>query len=258
MSSLFNLSGKNAIITGSSRGIGKAIAYRMAEHGARVIITSRKLNVCEEVANEINNKFGNDKATAIACNISDKDQLKNLYIKSKEFCGEISTLVCNAAVNPYFGPSINTPDDAFEKIMKSNVQSNFWICNEVLPDMIAKKSGSIIIISSVAGLQGTPMLGAYAISKAADSQLARNIAVEYGSNNIKANCISPGLIKTDFARALWENETILKSATSHSALKRIGMPDEIAGAAVFLASEAGAFLTGQNIVINGGDAPSLL
>ena len=257
MSSLFDLTGKNAIITGSSKGIGKAIAHRMAQHGARVVITSRKLDVCEQVSSEINDEFGNDASIAISCNISDKDQLKSLYSKSKNWCGEISTLVCNAAVNPYFGPSINTPDEAFEKIMKSNVQSNFWLCNEILPDMMVKKSGSIIIISSIAGLQGTPVLGAYAISKAADSQLARNISVEYGANNIRANCISPGLIKTDFARALWENESILKAATSHSALKRIGMPDEIAGAAVFLASEAGAFVTGQNLIINGGEAPGL-
>ena len=254
MTSLFNLKDKNAIITGSSRGIGKAIAYRMAEHGAKVIITSRKIDACENVAEEINSTFGKNTATAISCNISDKEQLKNLYVKSKEFCGSITTLVCNAAVNPYFGPSNNIPDEAFEKIMKSNVQSNFWLCNEILPDMVKIKSGSIIIISSIAGLHGSSMLGAYAISKAADSQLARNISVEYGRNNIRANCISPGLIKTDFARALWENEDILRVTTAKSALKRIGMPDEIAGAAVYLASEAGSFMTGQNIVIDGGES----
>jgi NAD(P)-dependent dehydrogenase (short-subunit alcohol dehydrogenase family) len=253
MTSLFDLKDKNAIITGSSKGIGKAIAYRMAEHGARVIITSRKIDACEEVANEINSQFGADKAKAIVCNIGNKEQIKNLYAKSKEFYGETSTLVCNAAINPYFGPSMNISDEAFEKTMKSNVQSNFWMCNEVLPDMVSRKSGSIIIVSSIAGLHGSSMLGAYAISKAADSQLARNIAVEYGRNNIRANCISPGLIKTDFSRTLWENEAILKSATNGSALKRIGMPDEIAGAAVFLASDAGTFTTGQNIVIDGGE-----
>ncbi len=253
MTSLFDLKDKNAIITGSSKGIGKAIAYRMAEHGARVIITSRKIDACEEVANEINGQFGADKAKAIVCNIGDKEQIKNLYAKSKEFYGETSTLVCNAAINPYFGRSMNISDEAFEKTMKSNVQSNFWMCNEVLPDMVSRKSGSIIIVSSIAGLHGSSMLGAYAISKAADSQLARNIAVEYGRNNIRANCISPGLIKTDFSRTLWENEAILKSATNGSALKRIGMPDEIAGAAVFLASDAGTFTTGQNIVIDGGE-----
>ena len=164
MTSLFDLKDKNAIITGSSRGIGKAIAYRMAEHGAKVIITSRKIDACENVAEEINSTFGKDTATAISCNISDKEQLKNLYVKSKEFCGSITTLVCNAAVNPYFGPSNNIPDEAFEKIMKSNVQSNFWLCNEILPDMVKIKSGSIIIISSIAGLHGSSMLGAYAIS----------------------------------------------------------------------------------------------
>ena len=253
MTSLFDLKDKNAIITGSSKGIGKAIAYRMAEHGARVIITSRKIDVCEEVANEINSQFGADKAKAIVCNIGDKEQIKNLYAKSKEFYGETSTLVCNAAINPYFGPSMNISDEAFEKTMKSNVQSNFWMCNEVLPDMVSRKSGSIIIVSSIAGLHGSSMLGAYAISKAADSQLARNIAVEYGRNNIRANCISPGLIKTDFSKTLWENEAILKSSTNGSALKRIGMPDEIAGAAVLLASDAGTFITGQNIVIDGGE-----
>ena len=254
MTTLFDLTGKNAIITGSSRGIGKAIALRMAEHGAKVIITSRKIDACQVVADEINSKFGKDRALAIACNISYKDQLKNLYAQSLEFCDNISTLVCNAAINPYFGPSMNISDEAFEKIMKSNVQSNFWLCNEVIPDMIKDKNGSIIIISSIAGLHGSSFLGTYAISKAADSQLARNISVEYGRNNIRANCISPGLIKTDFARALWENESILKASTNRTALKRIGMPDEIAGAAVYLASEAGSFMTGQNIVIDGGES----
>ena len=253
MSTLFNLSGKKAIITGSSRGIGKATAIRLAEHGAKVVITSRKIDACEEVAKEINDTYGSDTAIALACNISDKDQLEKMHKDSIAWCGDIDILICNAAINPYFGPSINTPDSAFEKIMRSNVQSNFWLCNLVIPDMIKNKNGSIIIISSIAGLHGNSLLGAYAISKAADSQLARNISVEYGPRGIRANCISPGLIKTDFERALWENEAILKTQTNKSALKRIGMPDEIAGAAVFLASEAGSFTTGQNIVIDGGE-----
>jgi NAD(P)-dependent dehydrogenase (short-subunit alcohol dehydrogenase family) len=253
MSTLFNLSGKKAIITGSSRGIGKATAIRLAEHGAKVVITSRKIDACEEVASEINNTYGSDTAVALACNISDKEQLAKLHKDSVAWCGEIDILVCNAAINPYFGPSLNIPDSAFEKIMRSNVQSNFWLTNMVIPSMIKSKDGSIIIISSIAGLHGSSLLGAYAISKAADSQLARNISVEHGPNGVRANCISPGLIKTDFARALWENESILKSQTNKSALKRIGMPDEIAGAVVFLASQAGSFTTGQNIVIDGGE-----
>ncbi|MGY9025536.1 MAG: SDR family NAD(P)-dependent oxidoreductase [Candidatus Pelagibacterales bacterium] len=257
MSTLFNLSGKKAIITGSSKGIGKATAMRMAEHGAKVVITSRKIDACIEVANEINNKYGSDTAMAMACNISDKEQLEKLHSTSVDWCGDIDILVCNAAINPYFGPSLNTPDSAFEKIMRSNVQSNFWLSNMVLPTMIKNKSGSIIIISSIAGLHGSSLLGAYAISKAADSQLARNISVEHGPHGIRANCISPGLIKTDFARALWENESILKTHTSKSALKRIGLPDEIAGAVIFLASEAGSFTTGQNIVIDGGEGETV-
>jgi len=253
MSTLFDLSGKKAIITGSSKGIGKATAIRLAEHGAKVVITSRKIDACEEVASEINKTYGADTAIAIACNISDKDQLEKLHNDSVAWCGDIDTLVCNAAINPYFGPSLNIPDSAFEKIMRSNVQSNFWLSNMVIPNMIKNKNGSIVIISSIAGLHGSSLLGAYAISKAADSQLARNISVEHGPSGIRANCISPGLIKTDFARALWENEAILKSQTNKSALKRIGMPDEIAGAVVFLASRAGSFTTGQNIVIDGGE-----
>ena len=244
MSTLFDLSGKKAIITGSSKGIGKSTAIRLAEHGAKVVITSRKIDACEEVADQINKTYGADTAIAIACNISDKDQLEKLHNDSVAWCGDIDTLICNAAINP---------DSAFEKIMRSNVQSNFWLSNMVIPNMIKNKNGSIVIISSIAGLHGSSLLGAYAISKAADSQLARNISVEHGPNGIRANCISPGLIKTDFARALWENEAILKSQTNKSALKRIGMPDEIAGAVVFLASQAGSFTTGQNIVIDGGE-----
>jgi len=253
MSTLFNLSGKKAIITGSSRGIGKATAIRLAEHGAKVVISSRKIDACQEVASEINNTYGSDTAIALACNISDKEQLQKLHQDSVTWCGDIDILVCNAAINPYFGPSLNIPDSAFEKIMRSNVQSNFWLSNMIIPSMVKNKNGSVIIISSIAGLHGSSLLGAYAISKAADSQLARNISVEHGSNGVRANCISPGLIKTDFARALWENEAILKSQTNKSALKRIGMPDEIAGAVVFLASQAGSFTTGQNIVIDGGE-----
>ena len=168
MSTLFDLSGKKAIITGSSKGIGKATAIRLAEHGAKVVITSRKIDACEEVASEINKTYGADTAIAIACNISDKDQLEKLHNDSVAWCGDIDTLICNAAINPYFGPSLNIPDSAFEKIMRSNVQSNFWLSNMVIPNMIKNKNGSIVIISSIAGLHGNSLLGAYAISKAAE------------------------------------------------------------------------------------------
>ncbi len=251
--SLFDLTGQVAVITGSTRGIGKAIAMRMAEHGAKVVISSRKGDVCDEVAAEINAQHpGEPRAFAIPCNISHKEHLQALVDGTNALLGRIDTLVCNAAVNPYFGPSIDCPDDAFEKIMQCNVKSNFWLCNMVLPQMKQRRDGSIIIVSSIGGLKGSEILGAYAISKAADFQLARNLAVEYGPYNIRANAIAPGLIRTDFARALWENPDILKASTATTPLRRIGEPDEIAGAAVFLASKAGAFTTGHGFVIDGG------
>ena len=250
---LFDLKGKTAVVTGASRGIGEAIAYRMAEHGAKVVVSSRKLPACQEVVDKINGDFGEGTAVAIECNISYKEQLQNLVDESNKAFGKIDILVCNAAVNPFFGTSQDIPDDAFDKIMDCNVKSNHWLSQMVAPQMAERGDGAIIIISSIGGLHGSAALGTYAISKAADFQIARNLAVEYGPKNVRANCIAPGLIKTYFARALWEDEKILEGATSRSPLKRIGMPDEIAGAAVFLASEAGAFMTGQSMVIDGGN-----
>lgn len=249
--SLFDLTGKVAIVTGSTRGIGEAIVHRYAEHGARVVVSSRKADACEKVAKEINAKHP-DAAIAVPCNISEKDDLKRLVDATMKKWGKVDILVCNAAVNPYFGSSMDIPDDAFDKIMASNVKSNHWLCNLVLPQMIERKDGSIVIVSSIGGLRGSPVIGTYCISKAADFQLARNLAVEYGKHNVRANCIAPGLIKTYFAKALWDNPDILEKSTSTAPLKRIGMPDEIAGAAVFLASPAGAFMTGQQLVVDGG------
>jgi NAD(P)-dependent dehydrogenase (short-subunit alcohol dehydrogenase family) len=252
--SLFDLAGKVALVTGSSRGIGEAIVKRLAEHGARVIVSSRKVEPCAAVAAEINGKWGRGKevARAIACNISYKEQLEALVKGARDAFGRIDILVCNAAVNPYFGAMAGCPDDAFDKIMGANVRSNFWLANLVLPEMAARKDGVVIIVSSIGGLKGSSLLGVYGISKAADFQLARNIAVEYGPHNVRANAIAPGLIKTHFAKALWENEEILKATNAATPLRRIGMPDEIAGAAVFLASPAGAYMTGQALVVDGG------
>lgn len=250
---LFNLDGKVAVVTGASRGIGEAIAYRMAEHGAKVVVSSRKVDACQTVVDKINKEFGEGTSIAIGCNISYKEQLQGLVDQSNEAFGKIDIMVCNAAVNPFFGKSQDIPDDAFDKIMSCNVKSNHWLSQMVAPQMAERGDGVFIIISSVGGLHGSASLGAYGISKAADFQVARNIAVEYGGSNVRANCIAPGLIKTYFAKALWDDETILKGATQRSPLKRIGMPDEIAGAAVFLASEAGAFMTGQQMVIDGGN-----
>lgn len=251
--SLFDLKGKVAVVTGASRGIGEAIAYRMAEHGAKVVVSSRKVDACQEVVDKINGEFGEGTSIAVGCNISYKEQLQGLVDQANEAFGQIDIMVCNAAVNPYFGSSQDIPDDAFDKIMNCNVKSNHWLSQMVAPGMAKRGDGVFILISSIGGLHGSAVLGAYAISKAADLQLARNLAVEYGGGNVRANCIAPGLIKTYFAKALWDDENILKGATQRSPLKRIGTPDEIAGAAVFLASEGGAFMTGQQIVIDGGN-----
>jgi NAD(P)-dependent dehydrogenase (short-subunit alcohol dehydrogenase family) len=249
--SLFDLTGKTAVITGSTKGIGKAIAYRMAQHGAQVVISSRKAEACDEVTEEINTAFPGT-AFAIPCNIGYKDQLQALVDKTHDTFGAIDILVCNAAVNPYAGPMAQCPDEAFDKIMGSNVRSNHWLCSMVLPEMKERRDGSIIIVSSIGGLRGSEILGAYSISKAADMQMARNIAVEYGPHNVRCNAIAPGLIRTDFAKYLWENPDILKRSTAGAPLRRIGESDEIAGVAVMLASRAGAFTTGQTMVIDGG------
>lgn len=248
--SLFDLTGKVAVITGSSKGIGRAIAERMAEHGAKVVISSRKAPACEAVASAITARGG--EAFVVPCNISRKEELQHLVDSTIARWGGIDILVCNAAVNPYYGPSIGISDEAFDRIMGSNVRSNFWLANMVLPQMAERGGGSIIIVSSIGGLRGSAMLGTYAISKAADMQLARNIAVEWGPKRIRANCIAPGLIRTDFARALWENPEIAQKRTRETPLQRIGEPDEIAGAAIYLASPAGSFTTGQTIVVDGG------
>ena len=250
--SLFDLAGKVAVVTGSSRGIGRAIVERMAEEGARVVVSSRKLAPCAEVAEAINAKWGEGHATAIAANISVKDELRHLVDETRAIFGRIDILVCNAASNPYYGPLGGISDDQFHKILDNNIVANHWLIQFVAPEMIERKDGAIVIVSSIGGLKGDRALGAYNISKAADFQLARNLAVEFGPHNVRVNCIAPGLVKTDFARALWDNPETLKRSTARTSLGRIGMPDEIAGAAIFLASAAGSFVTGQTIVVDGG------
>jgi NAD(P)-dependent dehydrogenase (short-subunit alcohol dehydrogenase family) len=250
MREMFELGGKVAVITGSSRGIGRAIAEAMAAFGARVVVSSRKQQACEEVRREIASKGGD--AIVVPCNIGDKVELQHLVDETIKAFGTIDILVCNAAVNPHFGPSQEIPDSAFDKIMASNVRSNHWLCQMTIPAMAERGGGAVIIVSSIGGLKGSQSLGAYGISKAADMQMARNLAVEWGPRNVRVNCIAPGLVRTDFARALWENPAIHDKAVRSYPLRRIGEPREIAGAAVFLASAAGSFTTGQTIVVDGG------
>ena len=250
--SLFDLSGKVAVITGSSRGIGRASAAAMADQGAQVVISSRKAEACQEVADAINGKHGDGRAVVVAASISSKEALQELVDETRRQLGRIDILVCNAASNPYYGPMGGISDDQFRKILENNVIANHWLIQMVAPEMIERKQGSIIIVSSIGGLKASAVIGAYNISKAADFQLARNLAAEFGPHQVRVNCIAPGLIRTDFAKALWENPQTLQMVTMHTPLQRIGEPHEIAGAAVFLASDASTFVTGQAIVVDGG------
>jgi NAD(P)-dependent dehydrogenase (short-subunit alcohol dehydrogenase family) len=250
--SLFSLHGKVAVITGSSKGIGRAIAERMAEQGAKVVISSRKADACAEVAAAINARFGDGTAISLPANISSKQELQALVDGANARFGKIDILVCNAASNPYYGPMAGIGDEQFRKILDNNIISNHWLIGMVAPQMVERRGGAVIIVSSIGGLRGSPVIGAYNVSKAADFQLARNYAVELGPHNVRVNCIAPGLIKTDFARALWEDAELLKRRTATTPLRRIGEPDEIAGTAVYLASQAGSFVTGQAIVVDGG------
>ncbi len=250
--SLFDMTGKVAVITGSSRGIGKAIAEEMAVHGAKVVISSRKQDACDSVAAAINARHGAGSAISVPANISSKDSLQNLVAQTRQAFGRIDALVCNAASNPYYGPLGGISDDAFRKVLDNNIVSNHWLIGMVAPEMLERGDGSITIVSSIGGLKGSTVIGAYCISKAADMELARCLADEFGPRGVRVNCIAPGLIRTDFARALWDNPDTLKRSSGAASLKRIGEPHEIAGAAVFLASRAGAFTTGQTIVIDGG------
>ena len=247
---LFDLSGKVAIVTGSSRGIGKSIAIQLARCGAKVVISSRKLDACKQVVSEI--KAMGHEAIAIGANISRREEVEALVAGTRESFGPVDILVCNAASNPYYGPTTGLSDEVFAKVMHNNVLSSIWLCNLVQPDMAAKRDGAIVLVSSVGGLHGSSVIGAYNISKAADMQLARNLAVEWGPHNIRVNCIAPGVVRTDFARAIHEDPEVRSMVERDLPLRRIGEPDDIGGIAVLLASRAGAYITGQAIVADGG------
>jgi NAD(P)-dependent dehydrogenase (short-subunit alcohol dehydrogenase family) len=247
---LFDMKDKVAVVTGSTKGIGRAIAEEYAAHGAKVVITSRTAEACEEIAQGIRDKGG--QAVALPCNISHKDQLEKLVAETLEAWGRIDVLVCNAAVNPHYGPSLSIPDDAFEKVLDVNIKSNHWLVQMVAPEMIERKDGAIIIVSSIGGFRGSNTLGAYCISKAADMQMVRNLAGELGPGNVRVNCIAPGLVKTDFARTLWENPELADERIRDTPLRRLGDPRDVAGIAVYLSSQAGAWTTGQTFTVDGG------
>jgi NAD(P)-dependent dehydrogenase (short-subunit alcohol dehydrogenase family) len=251
MPNLFDLTGKVAIVTGSTKGIGRAIVEQMARHGARVVVSSRKADVCDRVTAEL--KAAGLAAIAIPCNVGIKAECEALIDRTVAAFGGLDILVCNAATNPYYGPLGGMSDEAYDKIMITNVKGSFWLCNKAAPLIASRGGGSIILLSSIAGFRGNNVIGIYGVSKAAEAQLARNLAVEWGPKKVRVNAIAPGLIKTDFARALWEDPKRLAVVEEKTPLRRIGEPDDIAGVAVMLAAPAGAYLTGQMIVVDGGE-----
>ena len=246
----FDLSGKVAVVTGSTRGIGKSIAEELARAGARVAVSSRKADACEEVRAEFE-KQGYE-VLARPCNVSRKEELQALVDATRERWGRIDIAVSNAASNPYYGPLAQIPDDAFDKIFANNVKSVLWLAGMTLPGMAELGGGSYITVGSIGGIRASTVIGAYGMSKAADHHLVRNLAAEWGPKNVRVNAIAPGLIRTDFARALWEDDKRRKEREAATPLRRLGEPKDIGAIAVFLSSAAAAFVTGQVIVADGG------
>lgn len=248
MGSIFSLRGKVALITGSTRGIGKSIAQELGRAGARVAVSSRKADACDAARREL--EAEGLQVLAQPCNVSRKEELQGLVDAARAKWGSVDIVVANAASNPYYGPLTGIPDEAFDKIMANNVKSVLWLAAMTLPQM--KPGSSFIVVGSIGGLLANTVIGAYGVSKAADHHLVRNLAAEWGPKGVRVNAIAPGLVKTEFARALWEDDKRRTERVEATPLRRLGEPRDIGGIAVFLASDAGAFITGQCIVADGG------
>lgn len=251
MNPLFDLTGKVAIITGSTKGIGRSIAEQLAKCGAKVVISSRKAEACEAVTAEL--VAQGYEAIAVPCHVGRKEDLQRLVDATLSQWGRIDVLVCNAATNPVYGPTSEISDDAFSRIIDTNVKGTFWLCNMALPHLAKQPESAVIMLSSIAGLRGNTVIGTYGVSKAAEAALARNLAVEWGPKGVRVNAIAPGLVRTDFAKALLEDQERLKRAEEKTPLRRVGEPIDIAGLAVFLAAPASRYITGQVIVADGGE-----
>lgn len=250
MTRKFDLTGKVALVTGASKGIGEAMAEIFAEAGAQVVVSSRKQEAVDEVANQL--KAKGYQATGVACNVGDLAQLRQLVDATVAAYGGVDILVNNAATNPVFGPVLQTEESAFDKIMDVNVKAAFELGKMVYPIMTRRFGGSIINISSIGGLMPEPGLGIYSVSKAALVMLTKVMAKEWGAVGIRANVICPGLIQTKFSEALWKNEEVLTKSVRKLPIARIGQPDDIAGLALYLASDASAYTTGGVFSVDGG------
>lgn len=251
--SMFDLTGKVALLTGASKGMGLEMAKGLAAQGATVVISARKQETLDQAASEIN-ALGKGKAHAVSCNVGDKAQVQALVDRAHELAGPIDIVIGNAGVNPYYGKNLDIPDEAYEKTMSANVQSNLWLAQMIAPDMISAGAGSMIFTSSIGAFKSSKMLGTYSMSKLALIGLVRNLAEELGPKGIRCNAICPGLVKTDFARELWDNPEIEKHYVSQVPLRRLGEPEDFAGLAVFLASDASRYMTGQALTVCGGSA----
>ena len=252
MSELFDLQNKNVLLTGASKGMGLAMAQGLVNHGANVVISSRKLDQCQKAVDTINESLKLEKAFAFSCNASSKDELNALVDFSMSKLGSITTLVCNAGVNSFFGSMSEIDDESYDKTMNTNVKSNHWLINMVSPSMIESGGGSIMITSSIAAFDASETLGTYSISKLAVLGLVRNYASELGPSNIRVNAICPGLVKTDFSKLLWDNPDAEKATSQRMPLRRLGEADDFKGVTVFLASDESSFMTGQALTICGG------
>jgi dehydrogenase/reductase SDR family member 4 len=248
MRSLFDLAGKIALVTGATRGIGRSIAEELGKAGAKVAICSRKADACAETEADL--AQSGIQVLAMPCNVSRKEELQALVDATRAKWGRIDIVVANAATNPYYGPLTGIGDEAFDKIFANNLKSVLWLAGMTLPGM--KEGGSFILVGSIGGIIANTVIGAYGMSKAAGHHLVRNLAAEWGPKNVRVNAIAPGLIKTEFARALWEDPKRAEERVSNTPLRRLGEPRDIGGIAVFLASPAAAFITGQCIVADGG------